>query len=133
MPRTAMARFLVTPENRSALAACQDLLLSLTAGRSDAMPNLLFLHGPPGSGKTHLLETLADELAGHGLDVCRCSANDFASQEDAKDARDADLTIIEDMQHLPMRAVSMMVALIDERMLAGWGHDLHAHCMGRQI
>jgi chromosomal replication initiator protein len=115
-PRTALARFLLTPENRVALAACQDLLLSLTTDRRNETPNPLYLHGPPGSGKSHLLQTLADELAGHGIDVCRRSANDFALRDNDKVALEADLTIIEDMQHLPTRAVSMMVALIDERL-----------------
>lgn len=119
MPRIVMARFLLLPENRSALAACQDLLLSLTADQRDATPNPLCLHGPPGSGKSLLLQTLAQELSGHGIEVCQRSANDFAMQEDDKDARQADLTIIEDMQHLPMRAVAAVIALIDERLRHG--------------
>jgi chromosomal replication initiator protein len=118
-PRTVMARFLLMPENRSALAACQDLLLSLTSGQADPTPNPLVLHGPPGSGKTHLVQTLAEELSGHGIDVCQRSANDFALPDDVGDAREAALTIIEDMQHLPTRAVPAVIALIDERLRHG--------------
>ena len=66
-----MARLLRLPENRSALAACQDLLLCLTAKDGAELPNPLFLHGPPGSGKSLLIDALADELAAQQIDVCR--------------------------------------------------------------
>ncbi len=118
-PRSALARFLVMPENRSALAACQELVLSLTSDESHAMPNPLYLHGTPGSGKSHLLQSLVMELAGHGIEVCQRSANDFAELNDGNDTLEAELTIVEDMQHLPMRAVPRMIGLIDERLRHG--------------
>lgn len=119
MPRLAGIRLLRLPENRSALAACQDLLLELTAGSTSAAPNPLYLHGPPGAGKSHLLQSLADEVAEQGLDLCRRSANDFSIADEQAHARQADLTIVEDLHHLPMHAVPTLIGILDERASAG--------------
>lgn len=119
MPPTALTRFVRLPENRSALAACQDLLLSLSTDQANGTPNPLFLHGPPGAGKSYLLTALADELAAGGAEVCRLSANDFGRENDGGAARCADLTIIEDVQHLPRSAVPALIALIDQRLGQG--------------
>ncbi len=112
--RSALARFLATPETRSARAALEDLHHALTGAAS--APNPLFLHGPAGAGKTLLLHTLAVELAKGGVSVCQLSANDFADRSDLRDAQDADLLIVEDLQHLPMRYVDTLIALIDVRL-----------------
>jgi chromosomal replication initiator protein len=78
-------------------------------------PNPLYLHGPAGTGKTLLVRALAVELAKCGVTVCQLSANDFADQPDLSGARDADLLIVEDLQHLPTRFVETLLALIDDR------------------
>ena len=108
---SALARFLVTPENRSALAAIQDLLLALTTDTDDWPSNPLFLHGPAGSGKTRLVRTLADELTEVGVEVCILSANEFVEEK----GQAADLLIVEDLQHLPAREMEPLIRLIDER------------------
>jgi chromosomal replication initiator protein len=118
-PRAAMRRFLLMPENRSALAACRELLFALTSQSTDALPNPLYLHGPSGSGKTLLTRTLTEELDIVGVSVCRLSGNDFAQPECVDAARGADLAIIEDLQHLPTRAVPTLLALFDQRLGEG--------------
>ena len=112
--RSALAHFLATPENRSAIAAVQDLLFGLSAGDTARLPTPLFLHGPSGSGKTFLLKTLTTELA--DSDVCSMSANDFADKDDLEHAHEADLLIVEDLQHLPTRYLETLIELIDARM-----------------
>lgn len=116
MPISPLARLLAIPENRSALAAIQDLLFNLTSGAAGDLPNLLFLHGPSGSGKTHLVGAMVEELRNGGLDVCAMSANDFADTSDWTLSRQADLLVVEDLQHLPTRYVETMIQLIDERL-----------------
>ena len=112
--RSALAHFLATPENRSALAAIQDLLFGLHADDTAGLPNPLFLHGPSGSGKTFLLKTLTNELA--DCDICSMSANDFAEKSDLEHAHGADLLIVEDLQHLPTRYRETLIELIDARL-----------------
>ena len=114
--RSALPRFLATPENRSALAAIQDVLFALNANGGDMLPNPLFLHGPSGSGKTYLVATLAKELATCGIHVCLMSANDFADQNDLAEPREADLLIVEDLQHLPTRYVETLIQMLDARL-----------------
>ena len=110
--RSALARFLVTPETRSALTAAQDLLVGLNAKVDDSIPNPLFLHGPSGCGKTHLVTALAEELTTCGAHVCLMSANDL----DAERAQKADVLIVEDLHHLPTRHVEPLIRLIDDRL-----------------
>ncbi|MBI1830068.1 MAG: AAA family ATPase [Planctomycetes bacterium] len=108
--------FLVTPENRSALAAIQDLLFGLNANLREPVPNPLYLHGPSGCGKTMLVGHLAGELQSIGIDVLRLSANDFAGRDARDELREADVLIVEDLQHLPTRYVETLVRIIDERL-----------------
>lgn len=117
--RSVLVRFLATPENRSAIAAVQDLLFGLSADATDRLPNPLFLHGPSGSGKTRLVHALAEELTNLGINVCSMSANDFAGNEDLAAARESDLLIVEDLQHLPTRHVETLIQQIDERLRYG--------------
>jgi chromosomal replication initiator protein len=112
------ARFIPLPENRSALAALQQL-----AHDMDESANPLFLHGPAGSGKSCLVAAVAEELV--GLTICTLSANAFPlpwDQDGAtaadrhEQARSCDLLIVEDLHHLPARATETLVALLDERL-----------------
>ena len=74
----SFARFVTFPENESAFLAIQDLIKNLRLGKSQRSPNPLFLHGPPGTGKSHLLSGLAREIAGGaGLTVQCLAASDF--------------------------------------------------------
>lgn len=117
--RPVLARFLVTPENRSAVAAMQDVLLAVTSHDADRLPNPVYLHGPSGSGKTGLARAVADEVGACGSDVCVLSGNDFADLTDRADAREADLLVVEDLQHLPVRCVATLIEWLDERVAHG--------------
>jgi chromosomal replication initiator protein len=57
-PAHAMDRFVVGPANQDA----RDAAVSVGQG-SPLRPGLLILHGPPGAGKTHLLEAIGQLLA----------------------------------------------------------------------
>jgi chromosomal replication initiator protein len=112
------ARCILLPENRSALAAVQQL-----ARAPDEAVNPLFLHGLAGSGKSCLVAALAEELPDRV--VCTLSANAFplpwnqddrTASERYEEARRCDLLIVEDLQHLPARAIETLVQLLDERL-----------------
>jgi chromosomal replication initiator protein len=114
-----MARLLVMPENRAALAALQDVLAGLADDKADRLPNPLYLFGASGTGKTHFVQALAAELNKLNIDVCTHSANDFAEIDGFAPARDADLYIVEDLHHLPTRYVEPLIQLMDERLRRG--------------
>lgn len=59
-PRYTFDNFVVCPGNATALQFARRLL-------ADAGENLLYIHGPEGSGKTHLLQALANVLGGEGI------------------------------------------------------------------
>jgi chromosomal replication initiator protein len=132
----SFARFVTFPENHSALLAVQDLIKNLQSGKVQRSPNPLFLHGPPGAGKSHLVSALAREIAaGAGLTVQFVTASDFrlpafqrlekkklATNEAApvpsslvEEAQECDLLILEDLQHLPLPAAETLVQIIDHR------------------
>ena len=136
MPRPTLtfSRFVVLPENRAAWLAVQNL-------RADDEPRLVMLHGPPGSGKTHLVQALVAQVQQerpHGVvkvlaaaDLVRVEQPTlFAPADDPQpsdppgalapalataleEARDADLLVVEDLQHLSMAAADALVQAID--------------------
>src|SRR5437870_55502 len=59
----SFARFVVAPENRAAWIAVQDLAGALSSGKIQGIANPLYLHGCSGTGKTHLVSALVDEVA----------------------------------------------------------------------
>src|SRR5437764_656604 len=119
-PRT---RFVPLPENRSAHQAVTRL--AGAAARGADFP-LLFLHGPPGSGKSHLAATLVESVA---QGEPPRTAQTVAAAEIGRDllqppterravAREAvgcDLLVIEDVQHLPPAAGDELAAILDRR------------------
>jgi chromosomal replication initiator protein len=128
-PPLTFGRFVPTPENRPALAAVQDLAERICSPRSrganatplatrDADATPLVLHGPPGTGKTHLTTALVEQVTSRCPDMSAAilSAGDLGDEESAdalKRARQCDLLVIEDVQHLPVRAVEPLVQLLD--------------------
>src|SRR5262245_3011770 len=128
MPRPAQtfARFVVTAENRAAWLAVQDL------ARDALSSNLLCLHGPPGTGKSHLVNALAAEI-GHQRpaavvtvlaagDLTRAAQPGLFDQESEgaapraqalEQARHSDWLIVEDLQHLHLGAADTLVQVID--------------------
>ena len=115
-----LAQWVSSPENRSALAAVEGVAECVCSRASRRAINPLFLHGPSGVGKTHLVAGLAARVAerGLGLSAVLLTAGDFdrdpeeASAELAA-ARQADLVAVEDVHRLSARVVEAVVQLLD--------------------
>jgi chromosomal replication initiator protein len=119
-PRT---RFVPLPENRSAHRAVDRLAEGVRRG---ADVPLLCLHGPPGVGKSHLVNRLVESVA---TGEPPRTAQVLAAAELGRDllqppierravAREAvgcDLLVIEDVQHLPPAAGDEVAAILDRR------------------
>jgi chromosomal replication initiator protein len=101
-------RFVIGEGNRVAHAAA----LAVAEAPSEAY-NPLFLHGPPGLGKTHLLVAIANYLADSapGLGVryttAECFTNEFVTalrtqgaEEFKRRYRDLDVLLVDDVQFL---------------------------------
>ncbi len=118
------ARWVLTPENRSARLAVGQVTEGVAANRPRRDANPLFLHGPSGTGKTHLVTALAHELSQRQPQFIlhTVAARDLASQIAAKsicqpdNLTDCDLLTLEDLQHLPARAAEMLVGVLDARL-----------------
>jgi chromosomal replication initiator protein len=127
-----LLRFVPTPENRSALEAVRQLVVCLAEQRRPTA-ELLYLHGPSGAGKTSLVGLLVEELrrrapgitvqvlhAGEVAALVR-SGGPAAAEELLAAARDCDLLILEDLQHLDRDGAcspalaETLVGLLDER------------------
>jgi chromosomal replication initiator protein len=107
-PNYTFERFVIGPGNRLAHGAA----LAVAEAPSEAY-NPLFLHGPPGLGKTHLLAAIATYLRDNapGLSVRYTTAESFTNEfvmalksqgSDAFKARyrDIDVLLIDDVQFL---------------------------------
>src|SRR5438094_9646690 len=107
-----LTNWLPLPENNSALAAVQRVGACVVSRRRRRDVNPLFVHGPAGSGKTHLVQALVAGLTDQQPDrvVSVQSAGDAALQWRATDegkrsevlraGQDADLFVLEDVQFL---------------------------------
>jgi chromosomal replication initiator protein len=111
-PRYTFEQFVIGPGNRFAHAAA----LAVAELPSQAY-NPLFLHGPPGVGKTHLLHAIGDYVAryGDGMQVRYATIEEFTSEfvealRERRTAgfkrsfRSADVVLIDDVQFLAGRA-----------------------------
>jgi len=107
-PNYTFDRFVIGPSNRLAHGAA----LAVAEAPSEAY-NPLFLHGPPGLGKTHLLAAIANYLHANapGLSVRYTTAESFTNEfvaalksqgNDVFKARyrDLDVLLIDDVQFL---------------------------------
>jgi chromosomal replication initiator protein len=118
--------WVTTPENRFARAAVQRVM-GCVALRRRQQVNPLFLHGPAGTGKTHLVNALAaavtrrcPDLIVSLLPAADCRPDDSQQPDEwPAAARECDLLVIEDVQHLPARAVEALVGVIDGRRARG--------------
>jgi chromosomal replication initiator protein len=113
------ARFLSTPENDPALLAVRNLAASVSSGRYRRAMNPLYVHGPAGVGKTHLMAALVSEATRQApqLIVTIWQAGDLegmaAAQENTAEATDgllaakqSDLLIVEDVQRVSRQSRS---------------------------
>jgi chromosomal replication initiator protein len=111
-PKYTFEQFVIGASNRFAHAAA----LAVAELPAQAY-NPLFLHGPPGIGKTHLLHAIGDYVAryGGGLRVRYATIEEFTSEfveavrerrtSDFKERfRAADVVLIDDVQFLAGRA-----------------------------
>jgi chromosomal replication initiator protein len=136
-------RFVPTPESAAARAALQAILGGFHRHQTELSASLLVLHGPAGSGKTHLVTSLAQAVAERSnTQVSLRSASDLVEvlpiaaprqfrNPDLVDQRAdpvaswreetsaAALLILEDLQHLPARAVELVLHVLDTRQAEG--------------
>ncbi len=77
----------------------------------------LLLHGPPGTGKTHLAEALYAFAEPH-YSCRRSSAGEWPRWDEeapSGDLRNCDLLVIEDLHHLPAWAANSLAEILDRR------------------
>jgi chromosomal replication initiator protein len=132
MPRPALtfSRFVAAGENRAAWLAVQDVAECIASDRLRRRANPLLLHGPSGTGKSHLVHALIAEVTQRRPDlvVAQLSAIDLVRPAEptlfghdtpemrpavVESARHSDLVIVEDLQHLPLYAVETLTATMD--------------------
>jgi chromosomal replication initiator protein len=118
--------WVLLPENRAARQAVERLRDCVCGQGPRRAINPLLLFGPPGTGKTHLVNDLVEEVARRqpGVLVALLPAAELAPAEaddlqQQQALRQADLVVVEDVQHLGRRSVEALVGLIDR-------------CLGRQ-
>ena len=105
----AWGAFIVLPENRSALEAVQALAV-----------NPILLHGPPGTGKSHLALELLKQLGSRAevLTGRSASVGDLARSDTGFTDRDlatTDVLVLEDVQLLADRNLEPFCELLDRR------------------
>lgn len=119
--------FVVLPENRAAVDAAKTIAEDLRSGRPAAVVPVV-LHGPPGTGKTHLCTTLVREACEGSATARAVAAGDYArataGDEEQNgvanhDLTDCDLLILEDLQHLHAREANGVCSLLDHRLARG--------------
>jgi chromosomal replication initiator protein len=140
------AHWVSTPENRSALLAVQQVSGGVCSEQRREV-NPLFLHGPAGTGKTHLVSALASDVIARQPDLtCRLfSAADCiellggsrdgrnVTPTEPSEAWDADLLVVEDLQHLPARVAPAFTRVLDTRLARGQQTVLTAGCGPGQL
>ncbi len=118
------ARFVVVRENRSAVRAMRSAACRCVKSRS----TFVFMHGLPGTGKSHLAQWLlrtavrksptliARLIALHEL---LRLVEGSRGRDALREFRDCDLLIVEDLQHAPPGRCEFLTALLDDRLRRG--------------
>jgi chromosomal replication initiator protein len=116
-----LSAWIALPENRAAVMAVERVGQAVCAGQVSEALDPLFLHGPSGTGKTRLVALLIEEVMQRAPTsvISLLQAGELAAGRgeaelpELAEARRADLLIVEDLQHLPQRAVETLVSLVD--------------------
>jgi chromosomal replication initiator protein len=137
----SLARFFPLPEQHSAWTAIQDIPSAICNSNVHRLPHLIYLHGPPGCGKSLLVGNVVREAARRdaAVTIQHVSANDWptrapppqqlprpslasprADDEPSEtawldEAGGCDLLALEDLQHLPARNAETLAQLLDAR------------------
>lgn len=125
-PKLLLSGYQVLPENRSAVGAIRRVARSVLRGRLPPF-NPLVLHGPPGSGKSHLVAAVVAALTARpeGITARVEPAGDRARPDSREagfsdpDLKACDLLVVEDLQHLPAWAAGAVADLLDYRCRRG--------------
>ena len=122
------ASWIPLPENRTAQLAVERVADCVCGRGPRRAIDPLFLHGPAGAGKSHLVSALLADVTQRSpdLQVALLIAGDFEAllfpdgdREEWKAARQADLLVVEDVQHLPARVETAFVHLLDRGLTRG--------------
>jgi len=125
---SSFAQWFPAPENRAAWLAVRRVVKDVCSTRRQRDCNPLMLHGPAGTGKSHLTSALIADAIKRKPDLTATvlAASDLRVREQANEeltplplltqARDADVLLVEDMQHMPGPALEAMVQTIDHRL-----------------
>jgi chromosomal replication initiator protein len=121
-------RLVPLPEIYSAFVAVRRLSDLICAKQFSAIPTPLYLHGPSGTGKTHLASALAEEVIQRSPRsvIAVVSAKEISSpailpEMDPLDEtgglrhwKSSDLLIVEDLQHLAKGSADLLARLLDD-------------------
>jgi chromosomal replication initiator protein len=118
------ARWVSAPENRAARSAIGHVADQVCSGQPRHENNPFFLHGPSGTGKSHLVAALAHEVARRRPDLtiqvlaAKDARQQIASQTNWQSdlPQEWDLLILEDVQRVPCPAAETLVGIIDDRL-----------------
>ena len=114
--QAAWADVVAFAENRHALRAARRLARALAVGRLPFAP--LMLHGPPGTGKSHIAGVLVRNASEANVTARIIPANDLNPHDDDNpfaELHRVDLLVLEDLQHLPTTAADPVCRLLDAR------------------
>lgn len=122
---TTLLNWILTPENRSATMAMEAILEDICSSRRERECNPVFVHGPSGTGKTHLVSavmTVATQrrpdlvaMSVPAGDVERMLRLEEEHPSAARDMKQADLLVLEDLQQLDTEAAASLAAILDAR------------------